>query len=76
MTNDETKNKVKKLIVELLDIPSEEREKIILGELDTLSPDPGYSDYLYHSREYEKTDGEIDINAVIEKIFSYKPIQL
>ena len=76
MTNEETKNKVKLLITELLEVPSEEREEIILVELDKLSPDPGYTDYLYHSCEYEKTEGEIDIDAVIEKIFSYKAIQL
>ena len=76
MANEETKNKVKLLITELLEVPSEEREEIILVELDKLSPDPSYTDYLYHSTEYEKTEGKIDIDAVIEKIFSYKPIQL
>lgn len=76
MSNEEIKNTVKALIVELLEVPSEEREAIILRELDKLSPDPSYTNYIYHSNTYEKDNGEIDLNALTEKIFSYKPIQL
>ena len=76
MSVEEKKEKIKELIIELLAVPTDEREEIISEKLDKLSPDPYYSDYLFHSSTYEKSNGEIDIDAVVEKIFSYKPIQL
>ena len=76
MPAEEPREKVRALIVELLDTPPEAREKEIFRELDKLSPDPDYSDYIFHSREFERPNGEIDIHALVEKIFSYEAVQL
>ena len=73
---EEKKTRVHKLIVELLTIPSEERQEEIVEELNRISPDPYHIDYIYQTDDYVDEDGNIDVDAVVEKIFSYKPIQL
>jgi len=76
MTIEDNKKIVNELITELLSVPGEVRTKAINEELDKLCPDPSYSDYIFWSNEYEKPNGELDTYAIVEKIFSYKPIQL
>ena len=76
MDNPRKKERMKELVLELLSIPDEEREDAILEELDTLSPDPAYTNYIFHSNEFINTDGEFMIDEYLEKVFSYKPIAL
>ncbi|WP_299775230.1 hypothetical protein [uncultured Pseudoteredinibacter sp.] len=72
----QVKDEFKALILELLAIPSEERESEVLERLDLISPDPEYTDYIYHSDEFNNRDGSFDIDGYAEKVFSYKPIRL
>lgn len=53
---------------------SKEREAEITLALKRLCPDPYWSDCIFHSREFEETDGSLDIEVVINKVFNYKPI--
>ena len=76
---EEKKARVGKLIIELLAIPSDKRMDEIAEELDCISPDPEWSSYIYFSDEFCDEDGKLDdeaLTALVEKIFSYKPIQL
>ena len=66
----------KALVLELIDVPSEEREAIILLRLDKISLDPEYMDYIFHSDEFYLTDDEFDIQALTDKVFNYKPVVL
>ena len=72
----EHKPEFKKLITELLEEPSADRECEIMVRLGTISPDPNYPNYIYNSEEYENKDGTIDVEAVTEKVFKYEPILL
>ncbi len=65
----------RKLVTELLEIPSESRMEEIFAEVNLLSPDPQWSDYIYHSDQFYQ-DGNFCIDAFLDKIFAYKPIQL
>jgi len=72
----EIQDEFKSLVAELLTIPEETREIEILERLDFLSPDPEYTDYIYHSDEFVNEDGSFDIERYTNKVFSYRPIQL
>ena len=65
----------KSLVVELLEIPDEKREREILQRLDRISPDPEYMNYIYNCEEFERSD-DFDIEGLTKKVFSYKPILL
>lgn len=65
-----------KLILELVEVPDDEREEEILERLDQISPDPNYSDYIYHSYEFYNDDEVLDVDSLAEKVFSYKPVLL
>jgi hypothetical protein len=64
------------LVIELIAVPSDERESEILEELNRLSPDPEYMDYIYHSDEFYRDDETLNVTALAERVFSYKPIIL
>ena len=63
------------LVSELLAVPDEVREAEILERLDYLSPDPEYTDYIYHSDEFVNEDGNFDLERYTIKVFSYKPTE-
>ena len=71
------KHEVVALIKELISLKfTPEREVEICKLLDIKCPDPEWSDYIFHSEEFCNSDGSFDVTRVVEKIFSYKPIQL
>ena len=74
--SEQLKSEFKTLVLELIEVPSEDREEIICERLDQISPDPSYTDYIFHSQEFENEDGTFNINGLAEKVFSYKPIYL
>ena len=69
------KEEFKSLVLELLDISEDSRENEILERLDRICPDPEYMNYIYHSDKYGG-ENMFDMEAFIEKVFSYKPIVL
>ena len=73
---EQLESEFKALVLELIEVPSEEREDEICERLDQISPDPSYSDYIFHSKEFENEDGSFNINGLTEKVFNYKPIYL
>jgi len=74
--NKDLKSEFKALVLELIQVPDEEREMVISERLDLISPDPNYSNYIFHSEEFVNKDGSFDIDGLAEKVFSYKPIYL
>ena len=68
---------VQKLIKELLEIPdSEEKQTEIFLEISRISPDPEWSNYVFGGSDYYDEDDNLNLEAVMDKIFSYKPIIL
>ncbi len=66
----------KALVLELIEVPNEDRETEILYRLDSISPDPEYIDYIFHSDEFFNCNNQLDMEALIQKVFNYKPINL
>lgn len=67
--NDDTKQKITLLLEELVNTPcSESRQVAIKLELDKLSPDPFWSDYIFWSEEYVNENGNINYEAFFDKI--------
>ena len=73
---EEEKAKIKILLCEIVKCRDESRQVKIIEQLDRISPDPRHIDYIYQTDDFYGEDGNIDIDAIVEKIFSYKPIQL
>ena len=70
--NDDTKQKITLLLEELINTPcSESRQIEIKIELDKLSPDPFWSDYIFWSNEYVNENGEINYERFFDKISEY-----
>lgn len=77
MASDGEKSRLKDLIEKLIAVPETEEELDSLSEeTSKLSPDPSWSNYIYYSKDFENSDGSIDIDRVVEKVFQYKPIIL
>ncbi|MCP4933256.1 MAG: hypothetical protein GY927_03415 [bacterium] len=73
----ELKIKLNKLIHELISMPTtEKKQDKIFHQIDGLSPDPEWSDYIFHSEEFYNKANTLNVDAVVDKIVSYKPIQL
>ena len=71
------KDTVKKLILDLVSGKiSEEKQDEIYEKISQISPDPEWSDYIFVSFEFYDNQNNLNIDAVVEKIFSYKPILL
>ena len=70
--NDDAKKKITLLLEELLNaIPSESRQMEINLELNGLSPDPFWSDYIFWSEEYINEDLSINYEGFFDKIAEY-----
>lgn len=70
----ERKRRAVELINELLyGITNDERNSAIMDELESIVPDPMVSDHIFYSTEFEREDGSLDIEALVEKCFDYKP---
>lgn len=54
----------------------ESKEGVIISEIDTISPDPAWLDYIYQTDDYLDEDGNVDVDALLRKVYSYKPISL
>ena len=73
----EAKKNVKSLIVSLLNDNLTEDESVsVYLKIKDIAPDPECLDYIYHSNEFYNEHGELDVDSVVEKCFSYKPIVL
>lgn len=54
-----------------------EKEEVDLKEkINKVSPDPNWSDYIYQTDAFVSADGAFNIDDVLDKIFSYRPIRL
>ena len=70
--NDDTKKKFTLLIEELLNTKySEPRQIEINLELNKLSPDPFWSDYIFWSDDYVNDDGNVNYEKLFDKIAEY-----
>lgn len=69
-----TKEEVAVLLAEFWKGPTEERTEQKVERMNVLSPDPGWSNYIYYSDALVKSDGVLDVTDVVDKIFSIRPI--
>lgn len=77
MNEEEKKALAKQLILKLLNGPSTDSENNkIAEELRRLVPDPDLTKYIFWSDEFYDDNEILDVDAVLEKAFSYKPIAL
>lgn len=77
MTDDAAKSRLRDLIKKLLAVPdTEEKLDEITDEINNLSPDSAWSNYIFYSTEFENADGDIDVDRVIEEIYKNKSIML
>jgi hypothetical protein len=63
-------------LIELLSVPTDEREEQIVAKMDELSPDPEWLDHIFQSDKFALPDGTINVDAVVRAISDYKPIEL
>ena len=70
--NDDTKQKITLLLEELLNAPCSEARQIEINlEVNKLSPDPFWSDYIFWSEEYVNEDLSINYEGFLDKISEY-----
>ena len=74
----EKRETLKVLVNELCNSESltEDRDAELGDMISQLSPDPEWSDYIFYSDEFIEKNGKLDVEKFLDKIFSYKPIQL
>ncbi|MBU1003143.1 MAG: hypothetical protein KKE73_11565 [Proteobacteria bacterium] len=77
MTIKEKKIIVKTLLLGFFTMKlKEEEEGAVWMMIRELVPDPYFMDYIYQTDEFIDENDELDVDGVIEKGFSYKPIAL
>lgn len=65
--------KAKSLIQELLNaLSSEDRENDIMIELDSILPDPKWSDYIFWTNDYYTEENGLDYEKFFQKIAEYE----
>jgi len=64
------------LISNLLTVKGEKKQDAIYNEICKSVVDLQWSDYLFYSDEFVNDDEEINIEGLVDKILSYKPIIL
>ena len=70
--NDDTKKKFTLLLEELINATCSESRQIEINiELNKLSPDPFWSDYIFWSEEYINEDLSINYEGFFDKITEY-----
>ncbi len=70
--DEEIKEKMSILLDELLsDDIREERQSEIFVELNSISPDPEWSDYIYWSDDYLNEDNSLNYDKFFKKVFDY-----
>lgn len=70
--NDDSKKKFTLLLEELLNTECSEPRQIEINlELNKLSPDPLWSDYIFWSDEYVHEDGNVNYEKLFDKISDY-----
>ena len=70
--NDETKQKITLLLEELLNTTCSESRQIEINlEINKLSPDPFWSDYIFWNEEYINEDLSINYEKFFDKISEY-----
>ena len=74
---DQKKKQIAEMISDLISgkLSDHDGDKIF-EEISKLSPDPEWSNHVFQSNEFYDEDDTLDLDAVVEKIFSYKSIQL
>jgi len=70
------REQVAQLIEDLLSSNNEAEQASIAAQLDKVSPDPNWSDHIFHSMEFYNEEDVLDTVAVVDKIFAYKSIKL
>ncbi|CAM3601124.1 hypothetical protein G6L26_015025 [Agrobacterium radiobacter] len=66
MADDSAKSRLKDLIKKLVAVPDTEEELgKITDEINDLSPDSAWSNYIFYSTAFENTDGNIDADRVV-----------
>lgn len=61
-------------ITRLMESENEKDQDILANDISINTLDPQWMDYIFQSDTYILEDGTLDIQAVADKIISYKPI--
>ncbi len=72
----EARAEMEQLITELGNGADEARAGEIAERVNELSPDPNWSDYIFHSDEFIGDEGTLLMEQLLDKILSYRAIQL
>ena len=74
MNIEKKKEKIKQIINELLTNKATDKREIEINiEMDRLSPDPAWSDYIFWSDDYIDENDNFLMENFLDKIFSYEP---
>lgn len=68
-----TRPKLKQLLQQLWDCKNEEQTQEIAERISGISPDPNWSDYIFHSDEFVGEDDSLNVEGLMDKIFAFKP---
>ena len=70
------RTQLKILILELWNGANESRSEEIADFLNKHSPDPNWSNYLFHSEEFIGENETLLVEKLLDYIFAYVPIQI
>lgn len=68
--------KLETAIAALLVADTEVEQDAVFNDISKNTICPEWSDLIFHSNEFVRPDGSIDIAAVAQKILAYRPIIL
>ena len=52
------------------------QEEVLFARINDLSPDPEWSNYIFHSDEFVDSNGVLDLDRLIARLAAYQSITL
>ena len=76
MKNIKTRKELIELISEYFNEEDEKKQDVLYDSITNSVVDPQWADYIYWSDEFVTDDEKVNIEGLVDKILSYKPILL
>ncbi len=68
---------LKQLLTRLVSMDASENEEAgLVEQINKLSPDPNWSDYIYQTDDFVAANGTFQIEDLLDKILDYRPTRL
>ena len=65
----DTRNELIELITCLVAVPAtEDDEQAVIARITALSPDPAWSDYIFYTKEFIRSDGSVEVERIVDKL--------